>query len=65
VNDIKTDHKEIGKMGGAVDWIYLAQNINKLRIFVKAVMNFLFSYNAGTFLTDRRHVTFPKKFRSI
>jgi hypothetical protein len=29
-------------MGGAVDWIYLSQNVDKLGNFVKAVMNFSF-----------------------
>jgi hypothetical protein len=47
--------------GGAVDWIYLAQNRVKLRTFAKALKKFLFSYNAGTFLTDRGHFAFPIK----
>lgn len=61
MNDIKTDHKETGREGGAVDRINLAQNMDKLRTFVKAVMNFQVSYNAGMFLSDRGHVTFPEK----
>jgi hypothetical protein len=37
VNNVKMDLGEIG--WGGVDWIGLAQDINKRRAFVNAVMN--------------------------
>ena len=38
-------------MGGGADWIELAQDRDRWRALVKAVMNLWVSQNAGNFLT--------------
>jgi hypothetical protein len=62
VNDIKNDHKEIGLGRGALLTRFITRSEQgQVADFVKTVINFRFSYNAGIFLTDREHVTFPRK----
>jgi hypothetical protein len=37
---------------GGMDWIDLAQDIDRWRVLVNALMNLRVPYNAGNFLTD-------------
>jgi hypothetical protein len=48
--NIKTDLEEVG--WGGMDWNDLAQNGNRWRALVNAVMNLRVPYNTGNFLTD-------------
>jgi hypothetical protein len=43
------DLQEVGY--GGMDWFYLAQYRDMLRVVVNAVMKLMVSYNAGNFLT--------------
>jgi hypothetical protein len=49
-DNINMDLREVGWEG--VDWIYLAQDIDQWQALVKMVMNLLFPYNAGDFVTS-------------
>jgi hypothetical protein len=40
------------KLGGGMHWIDLAQDRNRWKALINAVMNLMVPYNAGNFLTD-------------
>ena len=46
---------------GDMDWIYLAQGMDRWRAVVKAVMNLRVPYNAGSFLTSWEIVSFSRR----
>jgi hypothetical protein len=48
-DNIKMDLQEVDD--GSMDWIDLAQDRDRWRGLVNAVMNFQIQYNAGNFLT--------------
>ena len=48
--DIKIDLQKVGWAG--INWNYLAQDRDRWRTVVNAVMNFRVPYNAGNFLTS-------------
>ena len=55
VDNIRTDLQEVGC--GYVDWIGLAQDRDKWRTLVSAVMNLRVPWNAGNFLTSCKPVS--------
>ena len=59
VDNIRTDLQEVGY--GSVEWIGLAQDRDRWRTLVSAVMNFRVPWNAGNFLTSCKPVSFTRR----
>jgi hypothetical protein len=57
--NIRMDLREVGC--GCVDWMELAQDRDRWRAFVSAVMNLRIPQNAGNFLTSCRPVSFSRR----
>jgi hypothetical protein len=58
-DNIKMDLQKVGC--GGVDWIELAQDRERWRALVTAVMNLLVPKNRGIFLTRLKPVSFSKR----
>ena len=59
VDNIRIDLQEVGC--GYMDWIGLAQDRDRWRTFVSAVMNLWVQWNAGNFLTRCKPVSFSRR----
>ena len=59
VDNIRMDLQEVGC--GYIDWIRLAQDRERWRTLVSAVMNLRVPWNAGNFLTDCKPVSFSRR----
>ena len=59
VDNIRMDLQEVGC--GYVDWIGLAQDRDRWRTLVSAVMNLGVPWNAGNFLTSCKPVSFSRR----
>ena len=59
VDNIRTELQELGY--GYLDWIGLAQDRDRWRTLVSAVMNLRVPWNAGNFLTSCKPVTFSRR----
>ena len=59
MDDIGTDLQEVGC--GHMDWVGLAQNRERWRTIVGAVMNLRVPSNAGNFLTGCKPVSFSRR----
>jgi len=59
VDNIRTGLQEVGC--GYVDWIGLAQDRDRWRTLVSAVMNLRVLWNAGNFLTSCKPVSFSRR----
>ena len=59
VDNIRTDLQEVGC--GHMDWIGLAQDRDRRRTLVSAVMNLRVPWNAGNFLTSCKPVSFSRR----
>ena len=59
VDNIRMDIQEVGC--GNMDWIGLAQDRNRWRTLVSAVMNLRVPWNAGNFLTSCKPVSFSRR----
>ena len=61
VDNIRMDLQEMGC--GYMDWIGLAQDGDRWRTLVSAVMNLRVPWNAGNFLTSCKPVSFSRRTR--
>ena len=59
VDNIRMDLQEVGC--GYMDWIGLAQDRDRWRTLVSAVMNLRVPWNAGNFLTSCKQVSFSRR----
>jgi len=59
VDNIRTDLQEVGC--GYMDWIGLAQDRDRWRTLVSAVMNLWVPWNARNFLTSYKPVSFSRR----
>ena len=59
VDNIRMDLQEVGC--GYMDWIGLAQDRDRWRTLVSAVMNLRVPWNAGNFLTSCKPVSFSRR----
>ena len=59
VDNIRTDLQKVGC--GYMDWIRLAQDRDRWRTLVSAVMNLQVPWNAGNFLTSSKPVSFSRR----